>query len=182
PARPGEDPIGSLAKRRITDVAAVEFQPSRGLRDQCTGYAPGNTDLAWARITPWRALLAAALDQHSDRILSCEVTAPTKSPGGILLRAWLQHRLRVDVSHKTTSHTGIQKVILHSSLGDIVIDRSNSKKLAQFVVPGQAAVPIALPTRTVADCLAEELRRLDEDEIYRATVEYAASTLWPVAR
>ncbi len=182
PAKPGEDPIGILAKRRITDVAAGGLQPAKALRDQCIGYTPGNTDLAWARITPWRALLAAALDQHSDRILSCEVISPTRSPGGMLLRAWLQSRLRVEVHHKSTSQTGIQKVILHSASGDIAIDRTNSKKLAQFVVPGQPAVPIALPSRTVAECLAEELRRLDEDEIYRATVKQAVSSLWPAAR
>ena len=41
-------------------------------RRRCTGSArrtpAGNTDLAWTRITPWRALLAAALDQHPEKV------------------------------------------------------------------------------------------------------------------
>ena len=39
-------------------------QAARAMHAQCASYAPGNTDLAWTRLTPWRALLAAALDQH----------------------------------------------------------------------------------------------------------------------
>jgi len=30
------------------------------LRHLCANYVPGDTDLAWTRLTPWRALLAAA--------------------------------------------------------------------------------------------------------------------------
>ena len=40
-------------------------------------YAPGNTDLAWTRLTPWRALLAAALDQYP-----AKVTAAGSRPSG----------------------------------------------------------------------------------------------------
>ena len=43
------------------------------LRSQ--GHSPGDTDLAWTRITPWRTLLAAALDQPFDEIVSGEVSA-----------------------------------------------------------------------------------------------------------
>ena len=39
-------------------------QARKAIHTQCASYAPGNTDLAWTRLTPWRALLAAALDQH----------------------------------------------------------------------------------------------------------------------
>ena len=65
PDDPAADPLGALAQRRITDAAAVDARQAAGASHrQCAAYAPGNTDLAWTRLTPWRALLAAALDQH----------------------------------------------------------------------------------------------------------------------
>ena len=45
---------------------------TKAIHTQCSSYAKGNTDLAWTRLTPWRALLAAALDQH-----------PLKVTGGV---------------------------------------------------------------------------------------------------
>ena len=55
---PADDPLGRLARRRITDAAAVPCNKARAMLTQCRAYAPGNTDLAWTRITTWRALLA----------------------------------------------------------------------------------------------------------------------------
>ena len=46
-----------------------------------TTYAPGDTDLAWTRITLWRGLLAAALDQPPyEPVLSATVTGGSDSP------------------------------------------------------------------------------------------------------
>ena len=33
-------------------------------------------------------------------------------------------------------------------------------------MPGQAPQTISVPVRTIEDCLTEELRRIDPDEIY----------------
>src|SRR5690348_17493024 len=62
PSIPGQDPMGALAQRRITDAAAAA-SPRDALTLLATGYHPGDTDLAWTRATPWRALLAATMDQ-----------------------------------------------------------------------------------------------------------------------
>lgn len=51
-----------MAQRRITDAAAAK-RPHRRLAELAQNYADGDTDLAWTRITLWRARLAAALDQ-----------------------------------------------------------------------------------------------------------------------
>src|SRR5215210_1539032 len=63
PADPAADPLGQLGTRRITDASQVTSGRTKAMLNQCESYAPGNTDLAWTRITLWRALLAAALDQ-----------------------------------------------------------------------------------------------------------------------
>ena len=44
------DPLGVLADRRISD-AAIAPAPLDALRQRAEDYAPGDTDLAWARIT-----------------------------------------------------------------------------------------------------------------------------------
>ena len=62
PDVPADDPLGRLAIRRITDATGTE-NPLAALRSRLPGYTQGDTDLAWSRITYWRALLASALDQ-----------------------------------------------------------------------------------------------------------------------
>src|SRR4051812_2173999 len=61
PDQIAHDPLGVLADRRITDVAAAA-DPLAALRVRAADYAPGDTDLAWTRATGWRALLASAFD------------------------------------------------------------------------------------------------------------------------
>ena len=59
---PAQDPLGQLAIRRITD-ATNGADPLACIKSRLEGYTPGDTDLAWSRITYWRALLTSALDQ-----------------------------------------------------------------------------------------------------------------------
>ena len=62
PDVPAQDPLGQLAIRRITD-ATNGVDPLASIKGRLQGYTPGDTDLAWSRITYWRALLTSALDQ-----------------------------------------------------------------------------------------------------------------------
>ncbi len=165
PEDPAADPLGSLAQRRITDSAAVTRGKTRAIHGQCASYATGNTDLAWTRITPWRALLAAALDQHPEKVTSASVTAERISPSADLLVAWLNDRLRVDVDRENSEGPGITEVVMRTKAGEIGISRADGK-LARFTSPGQPDRPVALKRRDVPELLAEELRRLDEDNIY----------------
>ncbi|HEU5045744.1 MAG TPA: glucose-6-phosphate dehydrogenase assembly protein OpcA [Nocardioidaceae bacterium] len=170
PDDPAADPLGRLAKRRITDAAAVPTNKARAMLTQCHAYAPGNTDLAWTRITPWRALLAAALDQHPGRITHASVTAEKISPSADLLSAWLADRLKVTVDRGVSDGPGITCVTLTGRAGDISISRPDGK-LATLSSPGQPDRPVALKRRTVEELLSEELRRLDPDDVYAATVK-----------
>ena len=168
PQDPAADPLGALAQRRITDAAAVTKAKTKAIHHQCMTYAKGNTDLAWTRITPWRALLAAALDQHPEKVTSASVTAERISPSADLLVAWLSDRLKVDVDRGNSRGPGITEVVLRTKSGDISINRADGK-LAQFASPNQPDRPVALKRRAVPELLAEELRRLDEDNTYAAT-------------
>ncbi len=100
PDDPASDPLGALAQRRITDAAATTKRRTKAIHTQCSSYAKGNTDLAWTRVTSWRALLAAALDQHPLKVTSASVTGERVSPSAELLAAWLGDRLKVDVKRQ----------------------------------------------------------------------------------
>jgi glucose-6-phosphate dehydrogenase assembly protein OpcA len=170
PADPAADPLGALAQRRITDAAASTKGKKRAMHTLCATYAKGNTDLAWTRLTPWRALLAAALDQQPLKVRRASVTAERISPSAELLRAWLSDRLHVPVERTSSAGPGITEVVLETKEGPIRISRLDGK-LATFSSPDRPDRPVALKRRELPALLAEELRRLDEDDIYHeATV------------
>lgn len=173
PADPASDPLGQLARRRITDASAVPTGRGKAMLTQCHSYAPGNTDLAWTRITPWRALLAAALDQHSGKVTSASVAADRISPSADLLSAWLTDRLRVNVDRQSSAGPGITRVVLSTKSGDISLVRTDGK-LATLSSPGEPDRPVALKRRDLDELLSEELRRLDPDDVYAATVKKLA--------
>lgn len=170
PADPAHDPLGRLGNRRITDAAAVTSGRVKAMLTQCSSYAPGNTDLAWTRITPWRALLAAAMDQVDTRISAVTLSAERISPSADLLGAWLADRLRVPVSRQRSDGPGITDVALIAKRGEIRLHREDGRE-GVLSVPGQPDRPVALRIRTVPELLTEELRRLDPDDVYAATVQ-----------
>jgi glucose-6-phosphate dehydrogenase assembly protein OpcA len=168
PEDPAGDPLGRLAQRRITDAAAATRGKGKAIHLQCSSYAVGNTDLAWTRITPWRALLAAALDQQPLKVIGGSVTAERISPSAELLVAWLSDRLKVHVDRKSSRGPGITEVRLDTKAGPIVISRLDGR-LATYSSPDRPDRPVALKRRQLPELLAEELRRLDEDDVYAAT-------------
>jgi glucose-6-phosphate dehydrogenase assembly protein OpcA len=166
PAIPSQDPVGRLANRRITDVAA-EKNPVRALDQRTASYAPGDTDLAWTRLTLWRALLTAALDQPPyDDITGAVVDGEPDSASTDLIAGWLRSRLSVPVKRtKVGAVGGLHSVRLNRASGPIVLVRPDAKT-GTLTQPGQPERLVTLARRPVRDCLAEELRRLDADETY----------------
>jgi glucose-6-phosphate dehydrogenase assembly protein OpcA len=170
PKVPIEDPIGQMAQRRITD-AAESRNPRKELDRRREAYSAGDTDLAWTRVTKWRGLLAAALDQPPYQpIERITVSGASDSPSTDLLAAWLADRLRCPVTRvKGPAGSGMYSVRLERRGGPIDLIRADGN-VATLSQPGQPDRRISLPRRSLAECLAEELRRLDPDEIYAATL------------
>ncbi|MEU0076195.1 glucose-6-phosphate dehydrogenase assembly protein OpcA [Streptomyces sp. NPDC006332] len=164
PDNPAKDPLGALAQRRITDLYAVE-NALEVLKTRVRSYAPGDTDLAWTRLTPWRSMLAAALDQARVRVTSAAVEAEEENPAAELLARWLEARLGVTVDRVVTAGPVVTAVRLGTENGEIVIDRPEGP-LATLSLPGQPSRTLALKVRTTSELIAEELRRLDADEMY----------------
>jgi glucose-6-phosphate dehydrogenase assembly protein OpcA len=171
PKEPSKDPVGQMAQRRITDAAA-SANPRKELNRRRDTYALGETDLAWTRVTKWRGLLAAALDQPPyTPVERVTVTGASDSPSTDLLAAWLAESLRCPVTRaRTKAGTGMASVRLERRSGPIDLVRVDGA-IATLTQPGQPDRRIAMPRRDLAECLAEELRRLDQDEIYAQTLQ-----------
>ncbi|NGO68446.1 glucose-6-phosphate dehydrogenase assembly protein OpcA, partial [Streptomyces boncukensis] len=175
PGHPSDDRLGRLAQRRITDAAATE-DPVGALGLRAETYAPGDTDLSWTRITPWRSVLASALDQKHATIHGAVIEGEEYNPSSELLALWLAQRLRVPVERKVSEGPGITAVRMETSEGQICLDRADGS-LAELSVPGQPDRHVALQRRSTAELIAEELRRLDPDEAYAHAVRFGVNKL-----
>lgn len=169
--------LGQMAQRRITD-AKGDPDPAQTLRDLAACYRPGDTDLAWSRVTSWRALLASALEQVPDQhVTRARIHGDTNSPSILLLGAWLRDRLdcEIDATYDDTAR-GLQHIVLETPSGEIGIFRPDGHN-ATIEQPDQPSHVIALPARSLNECLAEELRRMDNDVIYgEVLAAFAASS------
>lgn len=168
PHRPADDPIGHHAQRRITDASAAA-DPLSALRVLRSGYVPGDTDLTWARVTPWRAVLASVFDQHVPVVRRGRVTGERDNASVHLLAAWLRHSLAIDVQVDAGDGPGITEVTLDTHDGPISVRRPDGQT-ATLMRPGAPDSTIALPRRSLAALLGEELRRLDPDQTYASVL------------
>lgn len=173
PEKVSESALGKIAQCRITDSAA-QSEPLQALNDLSRTYSPGDADFAWTRLTLWRTQLAAVLDQPPyEPIIEAHVTSTPDFPAAKMLAAWLQLQLQVpvtcDLTHTGLNWRGIHGVRLVRKSGDIELTRVEPTT-ARLKQPDQPNHDISMPLRSLRDCLAEELRRLDPDEVYGLVV------------
>ncbi len=184
PDNPSKTSIGRIAQRRITD-AATKSDPSAWVAALGEQYAPGDTDLAWTRLTRWREQLAAILDQPPyEAVTAVRVRGAADSPSTALLAAWLRLALDVPVDWAYLDPEewphGIKSVALVRESGEVLLERPTSAA-AILTQPGQPRHELAFPRRTLRECLAEELRRLDPDVLYGRVITEGWDLLDPPA-
>lgn len=162
------DPLGRLASRRIVDTMMVDdFETALVTRKKYL--ASGDTDLSWTRLTPWRAALAATLDQPYEPIQSAAIYSEPHPPAP-LMRAWLHWRLGVPVHYYPSEGPALNKIVLSGPAGhDITITRPTGH-MATVERNGVALKELYLPRRQPRDLIREELQRLDPDETYEETM------------
>jgi len=170
------DALGVLANRRVTDCAQSP-DPTVALRQRAADFIAGDTDLAWTRTTPWRSLLASALDGIEGEASKASVTAETGNASAALLTGWLTSRLGVTATLEDDSGPGI-------TAASIVMRGPDGKDLAISIErpDGQSATltrgeepprVLPLPRREIGELLAEELRRMDPDLVYADSLSLA---------
>jgi glucose-6-phosphate dehydrogenase assembly protein OpcA len=167
PAVPAQDPLGKLAIRRITDATNGD-DPLSAIKSRLPGYTAGDTDLAWARITYWRALLTSAVDQKPhEEIKSALVSGLRTEPALDVLAGWLASRIDGPVRRVV----GDLKVELERKTETITLSRPQEGTTATLSRTGRPDALVPLARRETRECLAEDMRRLDPDEIYFAALE-----------
>jgi glucose-6-phosphate dehydrogenase assembly protein OpcA len=171
PERIAYDPLGVVADRRITDCVQAE-DPMAALRMRAEDYAPGDTDLAWTRITPWRTLVASAFDATGDgAVIEATIEAPGNDPSAALFAGWLGTRLRV-TPRITGDGNQLRSVQLRlAEGGELAIVRSDGTAILRRTGVPERTMPLA--PRPLGEELAEELRRLDADQPYAAALSAA---------
>jgi len=174
---PGETPdaldaglLGKLSQRRISDVLACD-DPIARLHQLARTYSPGDTDLSWARTTLWRGLTASTLDIARSAPRAATVYGNSAHPSVLLYAGWLRHALgaKVRIEHDpgASAITGLR---LEHEAGPVELKRPEGSTTLSISIPGQVDQHVALPMRGLAECLIEDLRRLDPDEAYAAAL------------
>ncbi|MCZ2818218.1 glucose-6-phosphate dehydrogenase assembly protein OpcA [Modestobacter sp. VKM Ac-2984] len=174
------DALGVIANRRITD-SAMAADPVAALRNRAHDYAPGDTDLAWTRSTPWRATLASTLDSVSGRrgdavrVHGGQVEGDPASATAQLVAGWLSARcgctIEVVPTARVPGSAGIDSVELRLDQDEVVRLQDDRKGGAVINQPFRPEAVVALPDRSLGELIGEELRRLDSDEPYSEALE-----------
>jgi glucose-6-phosphate dehydrogenase assembly protein OpcA len=179
PAEIAADALGVLANRRITD-SALAPDPMAALALRAKEFIPGDTDLAWTRATPWRSLLASALDGNDNTPTSAHVSAAAGNPTASLLTGWLTSRLNLDATLDDSGGPGITGAQIHTQDADggdhvIRIERPGGTN-ATMIRGDEDPRTVPLARRGLGDLLAEELRRMDTDPVYAEALGTATGT------
>ncbi len=165
PTRIAHDPLGVFADRRVTDVTAAP-EPLSALLQRAADFAPGDTDLSWTRLTPWRTLLAAAFDTVTDTPDSAVITSGRANPSVQLFAGWLKNKLGIPVTvEEVGTRPDVTKVTVSLDGSELAIARTDSRT-ATISRSGYPDRVLPLPGRGVGELLAEELRRLGDDEVF----------------
>ncbi|RFU19376.1 glucose-6-phosphate dehydrogenase assembly protein OpcA [Geodermatophilus marinus] len=182
PQRLATDALAVIADRRITD-SSLAGDPVAALRTRATDYAPGDTDLAWTRSTPWRATLTSTVDSVSGRRGD-----PVQVQGGVvegdprhatarLLAGWLSARCECPVEvvegERRPGPSGVSAVLLRLDQEEEVRVTADRRGGAVITQPYRPEATVALPDRQLGDLIGEELRRLDPDEPFAEALEGA---------
>ncbi|MDY5367977.1 glucose-6-phosphate dehydrogenase assembly protein OpcA [Bifidobacterium sp.] len=167
PSNPSKDLLGAMASSRITD-AMRSSNPEATIERLRRNWSAQDVDLSWTRLTVWRAMLASMVDQPPHiPIVHARVTAPNDFLPADLLRAWLRLKLNVPVDFEVDENaTAVTGVYLTRQDGGVLSLERPHEDQSIISVPGQTPQPISVPVRTLEDCLTEELRRMDPDEVY----------------
>lgn len=183
PSCPSQDVLGSLSQRRITDARASQ-DPGATLKRLRRGYRSGDSDLAWSRLTSWRGLVASAFEIPPMGIPSSVVVkGVADEPSVILMAAWLEHSLglEVTVQEGDPEEPGISAVILNREDGAVELHRLDGETIAMNLPGDKTDQHITVPRRSLYECLSEELRRIDPDEVYGDVLRHAFTAVEDVS-
>lgn len=167
PPVPSEDPLGRLGTTRITNTPARP-EPAHDLSALAPISVRGDIDLAWTRITLWRAMVVATLDSalRSGEIEGIVVAGERLNSSVSLMVTWLRLRINVPVERvDQDGFQGIASITARTARGDITIARHDHERVT-ITRPGSQPRVVTMARREPITTLNEELRRLTPDLVY----------------
>ena len=169
PEIPSQDPLGRLGSTRITNTPAQDF-PARALRELAPVSVRGDIDLAWTRITLWRAMVASTLDPllRAGNLRELVVAGEPRNSSLSLMIAWLRLRLDIPVTRvDEEDFKGISSITARTDDGEIIIARHDLERVT-ITRPGSPEPQVVtMAGREPISTLNEELRRLTPDLVYQ---------------
>ncbi len=170
PEDPAAHPLGRLAQRRITNA---DRDDSSDVLDRLrAAYTPGDSDMAWSRITAWRGIVASSLDQHPhEDVREATVVGPPGDVSVDIAAGWLADRLGVEILRETCEPTDdptlfpIRSLSFDRASGPLKVEVLDHRTV-RVALPGRPESLVAMSVRSHAECLSEELRHLDPDLSY----------------
>ena len=169
PEIPSQDPLGRLGSTRITNTPAQDF-PARALRELAPVSVRGDIDLAWTRITLWRAMVASTLDPllRAGSLREVVVAGEPRNSSLSLMIAWLRLRLDIPVTRvDEEDFKGISSITARTDDGEIIIARHDLERVT-ITRPGSPEPQVVtMARREPVSTLNEELRRLTPDLVYQ---------------
>ncbi|EPD33389.1 glucose-6-phosphate dehydrogenase assembly protein OpcA [Propionimicrobium lymphophilum] len=166
--------VAQVSTRRIVDTSASpngEASSIAALEKLIDIFEPSTTDLSWTRLTKWRALLVAMVDQAKSKPNGAKIVAPADSAPAALLAGWLSLMLDIEVERIDSPGEGMGSVTLHTDAGDMVLERKIGTQ-GIIKLPGQPDRPVALSRRDVEDLMGEELVELNGDPMFDKIMKY----------
>lgn len=168
PPVPSSSLLGALAGTRITNTPALA-DPVGALAALAPGMRHGDIDLAWTRITLWRAMIASVLSPYATSGAIGHITVAGE-PGNAslaLMVQWLGSRLAVPVGIvDSDGFSGIREITVDGSFGRIIIARLDQERVSITGPDGQGRRVVTMARREPVTTLDEELRRLSPDPVF----------------
>ncbi|MDU0348954.1 glucose-6-phosphate dehydrogenase assembly protein OpcA [Actinomyces sp. MRS3W] len=168
PMRPATSPLGALATTRITNTPS-QPNPSAALAALAPQYTRGDIDLAWTRITLWRAMVASTLDSllRAGAVHGVVVAGEPHNSSVSLMIRWLQLRLGIDVERVDAPDIpGIATITVRTDSGDLVIARKDHERVVITRPGAERPQVVTMARREPVATMSEELRRLSPDLVY----------------
>jgi len=168
PECPSRSPLGRLASTRITNTPALAH-PVTALEALAPSFTRGDIDLAWTRITLWRAMVASILDPilREGSVGGLVIAGEPENASMALMTQWLALRTGVVVERvDVPGFSGISSITVTTPAGEVVIARTDQERVTITRPGGGASQLVTMPRREPITTMNEELRRLTPDLVF----------------
>ena len=142
---------------------------------------PPVTDLAWARLTPWREAVASLTDSADgqamlSRSMGVEVCGPDNEAA--LVAGWVRSRLGRQLGFHHEPHAGgVTRIRIDCGRHDLLVERTGKGDVGLARGGDNPGHTVMLPCPDWAALLASQLDRLGRDRVFDAALAAAENSL-----